>query len=83
MEQLLAEIETRMAPFKEFFDLLITIPGIQLLTALTILSEVGTDLSSFPTAAHFASWIGVCPGNKQSGGKRLSGKATKGKRKRC
>ena len=78
MEELLGEIEARMTPYKEFFDLLTTIPGIQLLTALTILSEVGTDLSTFPDSQHFASWIGVCPGNKKSAGKRLSGKTTKG-----
>lgn len=78
MEQLLAEIEVRMAPFKEFLDLLMTIPGIQLLTALTILSEIGVDLTSFPSAKHFASWIGVCPGNKKSAGKQLSGQTTKG-----
>ncbi|SRR5581483_7572809 len=78
MEQLLTEIEARLAPFKECLDLLMTIPGIQLLTALTILCEVGIDLSSFPSDKHFASWIGVCPGNKKSAGKRLSGQATKG-----
>jgi len=78
MQELLNEVEARMVPYKEFFDLLRTIPGIQLLTALTILSEVGTDLSSFPSSKHFASWIGVCPGNKESAGKRLSGKTTHG-----
>jgi transposase len=78
MEHLLAEIEVRMAPFKESLDLLMSIPGIQLLTTLTILSEVGINLSSFPSDKQFASWIGVCPGNKQSAGKRLSGQTTKG-----
>jgi transposase len=78
IEELLSEIEARMVPFKEFLDLLTSIPGIQMLTALTILSEVGTDLSSFPTSRHFASWIGVCPGNQESAGKRKSGKTTKG-----
>lgn len=78
MEHLLEEIEARMSPFKEALDLLMSIPGIQVLTALTILSEVGIDLSSFPSDKHFASWIGVCPGNKESAGKRLSGQTTKG-----
>src|SRR5437763_273957 len=54
MEHLLAEIEERMAPFKEALDLLMNIPGIQLLTALTIVSEVGVDLSPFPSDKHFA-----------------------------
>jgi transposase len=78
MQELLSEIEARMTPYKEFFDLLTTLPGLQLLTALTILSEVGTDVSSFPTAKHFASWIGVCPGSCESAGKRKGGKTTKG-----
>ncbi|GHO53284.1 IS110 family transposase [Ktedonobacter robiniae] len=78
MEHLLEEIEARMYPFKEALDLLMSIPGLQLLSALTILSEVGIDLSAFPSDKHFASWIGVCPGNKESAGKRLSGHATKG-----
>lgn len=78
MEHLFEEIEARMRPFQEALDLLMSIPGIQLLSALTILSEVGVDLSTFPSDKHFASWIGVCPGNKESAGKRLSGQATKG-----
>jgi len=67
-----------MVPFKEELDLLMTIPGIQVLTALTILSEVGIDLSAFPSDKQFASWIGVCSGNKESAGKHLSGQTTKG-----
>jgi len=43
-----------------------------------IVAEIGTDMSRFPSAKHLASWVGVCPGNRQSGGKRLSGMATKG-----
>lgn len=42
------------------------------------LSEVGIDLSAFPSEKHFASWIGICSGNKESAGKRLSGQTTKG-----
>jgi transposase len=43
-------------------------------------AEIGTDMSRFGSAKHLASWVGLglCPGNRQSGGKRLSGKATKG-----
>jgi transposase len=55
-----------------------SIPGLKLLSALTILSEIGDDMSRFPSAKHLASWTGVCPGNKQSGGKRMSGTTTKG-----
>lgn len=52
------------------------IDGIQTSTALKVLAEVGPDLSRFKTAKHFASWLGLCPGTKISGGKLLSG-ATK------
>ena len=42
-------------------------------TALKAISEVGTDMSRFKSAKHFASWLGLCPGAKISGGKVLSG----------
>jgi transposase len=50
------------------------IDGINITTALTVVSEVGNDLSRFPDAAHFASWLGLCPGSKISGGKSISGR---------
>lgn len=50
------------------------IPGIGASTALTIVSEIGLDMSRWPSAKAFASWLCLCPGNKISGGKRLSGK---------
>ena len=48
------------------------INGLDSTTVLTIISEVGTDLSRFPTSGHFASWLGVCPGTRITGGKVLS-----------
>jgi transposase len=51
---------------------LTAIPGISALTAHTLLAEIGPDLSRFPTAAAFASWLALCPANKKSGGKVLS-----------
>lgn len=51
------------------------IPGIGASTALSIVSEIGLDMSRWRSAKHFASWLGLCPGNKVSGGKRLSGKS--------
>ena len=50
------------------------IPSIGASTALTIVSEIGLDMTRWRSAKHFASWLGLCPGNKVSGGKRLSGK---------
>ena len=46
------------------------IPGVETI-ALPLFSEVGRDLSRFPTAAHFASWLGLCPDNDISGGRVL------------
>lgn len=51
---------------------LTAIDGIDANTALKIVSEVGTDLSRWPTVKHFTSWLCLCPGNKKSGGKVLS-----------
>ena len=50
------------------------IPSIGASTALTIVSEIGLDMSRWRNAKSFASWLGLCPGNKVSGGKKLSGK---------
>jgi transposase len=51
------------------------IPSIGASTALSIVSEIGLDMGRWKSAKHFASWLGLCPGNKVSGGKRLSGKS--------
>jgi transposase len=53
------------------------IDGLEALTVQTIISEVGLDPTRFPTAKHFASWLGICPGSKISGGKILSAKTRK------
>lgn len=46
------------------------IDGIDSLTALKVISEIGLDMTRWPTSKHFAAWLGLCPGNKLSGGKR-------------
>jgi transposase len=46
-------------------------------TALDLISEIGTDMSAWATEKHFASWLGLCPGIKKTGGKRLSGRRPK------
>lgn len=51
---------------------LTTIPGINALTAQTVWAEVGGDLGAFKSGKHFASWLGLCPDNRVSGGKILS-----------
>ncbi len=54
------------------------IDGIDVTTALAVISETGTDMSRFATVGHFTSWLGLCPGTKITGGKVMSGKT-----KRC
>jgi len=71
------EIEQRMEPYGEQIRRLSTIPGVERITAWTILAELGPDMSVFPDARHVASWAGMCPGNRQSGGKRMSGRTRK------
>jgi transposase len=58
--------------------LLDTIRGIARTVVEVIVSEIGTDMSRFPTAAHLAAWAGVAPGNNESAGKRRSSKTRKG-----
>jgi transposase len=77
-ERVSAEISQRLADEQAALELLDTIPGVGQRAAEIMLAEVGTDMSRFPSAKHLASWAGMCPGNKESGGKRLSGKTRKG-----
>jgi transposase len=73
-----AEVDRVIAPFAEARDHLDTITGVGKRAAECIIAEIGTDMTVFPTAAHLASWAGRCPGNNITGGKRRSGKTTKG-----
>jgi transposase len=78
IDSLTEAIGRQIAPFEPAVELLITIPGVQRRTAEVIISEIGGDMSVFPTAKHLASWAGQCPGNDQSAGKRRSGRTRKG-----
>ena len=71
-------IEQVMGPFAQQLALLRTIPGIGDRAAQILISEIGVDMSRFPTAAHLASWAGLCPGNNESAGRRKSGRTRKG-----
>jgi transposase len=76
--QLDSRVETMMVPFRPQRDLLATIPGIGPIAAAAIISEIGTSPAEyFTTAAHLASWAGLCPGNHESAGKRKHGKPRK------
>jgi transposase len=78
LEALQSEIDERLAPFKEVTTLLDSLPVIMDVAKAVLIAEIGVDMSRFKTAKHLASWAGVCPGNRVSGGKRLSGSTTKG-----
>ena len=73
-----AEIGERLRPVAEQVSRLATIPGVGQRTAEVVLAEIGTDMGRFPSAAHLASWAGMCPGNNESAGKRRSGRTRKG-----
>ena len=55
------------------------IDGVDGFTALKVISEIGTDMTKWPTAKHFASWLGLSPNNRITGGRVMSSK-TKGQR---
>lgn len=84
LNEKVAMLETRMAdylrPHQDLLKRLCTIPGVDVITASALIAEIGTDMSRFPNSAHLASWAGVCPGNGESAGKRLSGRTRKGSR---
>jgi transposase len=78
--ELSERIEERIRPFARQLKQLQTIPGVGQTTAEVIIAETGADMSRFRTAAHLASWAGVCPGHHESAGKRKSGKTRHGNR---
>lgn len=71
-------IKKYLTEYEEAIAAIDELPGIGRTSAETIIAEIGRDMSRFPTAAHLASWAGVCPGNNESAGKRRSGKTNKG-----
>jgi transposase len=80
IEEMSKEVEKRLDPFLQEIELLKTIPGVKQTMAEVILAEIGIDMNRFPTHRHLASWAGLCPGNNESAGKRMSGKTRKGDR---
>jgi transposase len=76
--QVQAEIDTRRPPYAEAMTRRQSIPGINTIAAATIIAELGTDMARCPSAQHWASWAGRCPGKKPRGGKRLHAGITEG-----
>jgi len=80
IESVSQEVEDRIRPFLKEITLLTTMAGVKQRVAENVISEIGVDMSYFPTHRHLASWTGLCPGNNESAGKRKSGKTRKGDR---
>jgi transposase len=83
LENVETEIDAQlvqMPDYQEPIRLLDTIPGVDRLTAVTILAEIGVDMHRFPSDRHLTAWAGVAPGNNETGGKQRSGKTRQGNR---
>jgi transposase len=78
IEQMESDLAPFQHPYQQQIARLMQIPGVGERAALTILAEIGVEMSRFPSHKHLASWAGLAPGNKQSGGKRLHAATTKG-----
>jgi len=76
--QLDKEIERSLVPFRSQVEQLTSIPGVGEHVARTLIAEVGVNMKQFPTAAHLVSWAGLCPGLKESAGRRMSTRIRKG-----
>jgi transposase len=82
LDRQLADIDEHIAAFVTDLEPVIervqTIPGVARKCAIGMIAEIGVDMTVFPTAAHLASWAGICPGNNASGGKARSGHTRRG-----
>jgi len=72
------EVDGNVEPFRVAIEMLSGIPGVGDLSAAVIVSEIGIDMSRFPTSGHLISWAGLCPKNDQSAGRRRSTRMKKG-----
>jgi len=73
-------IEEQMRPFEWAVKTWMSLPGIDRVTAWTMVAELGVDMRQFPTAGHASSWVGLCPGDDETAGKRKSGRTRNGNR---
>src|SRR5215831_1317163 len=72
------KVEADIEPFRVAVKQLRSIPGVKALGGQVIVSEIGIDMSRFPSDGHLISWAGICPRNDESAGKRRSNRLRKG-----
>jgi len=77
IQKLDATIDELAEPFEPTIKLLCSIPGIQRASAITLLSEIGTDMTQFDSSKRLCCWAGLTPGNNQSAGKKKSVRITR------
>jgi transposase len=73
-------IEVACGPFEKAIQALVPMPGLDLVSAQSLIAEIGSNMKQFRTDAHLCSWAKVCPGNNESAGKRKSGTTGHGNR---
>jgi transposase len=76
--QIDAEVGRVLEPFRYAVELVTSIPGVKSLSAQVIISEIGHDMSRFPSAAHLRSWACLCPRSDESAGKKRSRRIRRG-----
>lgn len=75
--QIDAEIDAMVAPQEGLITLMSTIPGVDRQSAITIISEIGTDVAQFGSSKRLCCWAGLTPGNNESAGKKKSVRITR------
>jgi transposase len=78
VRELEARVEEHLTPFRKNVEILTTMPGLSEVAANVIVSEIGHDMTRFPSAAHLVSWAGLCPRADESAGKRRSSRIRHG-----
>lgn len=73
-----ADIRKQIAPFPDAVQAWMQLPGVDEITAWSLVAEMGPDMAPFPTAEQAASWACVCPGNNESAGKQRDGRTRRG-----
>ena len=80
VHELHARIDEKLQPYRQQVELVKRLPGVDTITAQHAFAEMGGDINLFPSDGHYASWVGICPGNNESGGKQRRGRTPKGNR---